>query len=255
MSTILKTLKKLEEEKTAYDRKLDFREMVLEGESPPYPRMFRNDPRKVLLFLAWLVGGILLGAGIMMWYFGDPSPASGPLASVTTLPAPEASGTRNPSDSTSPSRAKSHFGIPLAQIPEPESAALPPASPGGAAKPKPAAPLKSVSPATSARNEPGNRTAPTATEGKSLASASLRESEPDLPPISHEIHIPGLHVKGIIFLHPGSPVNHIFVSTPEESNLKLKIGETVLGAILQSVEPSRAVFAYKGNRIELGIGE
>ncbi len=33
--------------------------------------------------------------------------------------------------------------------------------------------------------------------------------------------IPGLKVKGIIFLNSDNPVNHIFVSTPNEKNRKL----------------------------------
>ncbi len=67
-------------------------------------------------------------------------------------------------------------------------------------------------------------------------------------------HIPGLKLKGVIFFSPGNPANSIFIATPTEKNSKLKVGNTVLDATLESIEAQRAIFSYHGKMVEARIG-
>ena len=93
----------------------------------------------------------------------------------------------------------------------------------------------------------------TATESNEMEAESFDEF-PFIAPNSAPT-IPGLKVKGIIFLNPGNSVNHIFVSTPDEENRKLKVGDDLLNATLESIEAQKAVFSYQGQRVEKTIGE
>ena len=56
-------------------------------------------------------------------------------------------------------------------------------------------------------------------------------------------------------MNSDNPVNHIFVSTPNEKNRKLKVGETLLSATLEGIEAQKAVFSYQGQRVEKAIGD
>jgi len=73
--------------------------------------------------------------------------------------------------------------------------------------------------------------------------------------VSRGISIPKLKVKGIIFFTSGSPSNHIFVSTSEIKNRKVRVGDTVQSATLMHIESNRVVFSYQGETVHLRIGE
>ena len=73
--------------------------------------------------------------------------------------------------------------------------------------------------------------------------------------VSRGISIPNLKVKGIIFFSSGSPSNHIFVSTLESKNRKVRVGDTIQSATLMNIESNRVVFSYQGEVVRLRIGE
>ena len=73
--------------------------------------------------------------------------------------------------------------------------------------------------------------------------------------VSRGISIPNLRVKGIIFFSSGSPSNHIFVSTLESKNHKVRVGDTIQSATLMHIESNRVVFSYQGEVVRLRIGE
>jgi hypothetical protein len=68
------------------------------------------------------------------------------------------------------------------------------------------------------------------------------------------LNIPSLKLKGIIFFTEGNPANYIFVSSSEQNNVKLKVGESIMGAMLQSIQSSRAIFTKNGETgfVEMG---
>ena len=68
------------------------------------------------------------------------------------------------------------------------------------------------------------------------------------------LNIPSLKLKGIIFFTKGNPANYIFVSSSEQNNVKLKVGESIMGAMLQSIQSSRAIFTKNGETgfVEMG---
>jgi hypothetical protein len=61
MSTILKTLKKLEEEKSVLDQKLDLKGMVLQ-EDAIYPKAVKAERRGFFLIKAIVLGLLIAGA-------------------------------------------------------------------------------------------------------------------------------------------------------------------------------------------------
>jgi type II secretory pathway component PulC len=91
-----------------------------------------------------------------------------------------------------------------------------------------------------------------------IQTATSEAEQPDIYPeklASRGISIPNLKVKGIIFFSSGSPSNHIFVSTLESKNRKVRVGETVQAATLKHIESNRVVFSYRGETVHLRIGE
>ena len=92
-------------------------------------------------------------------------------------------------------------------------------------------------------------------EEAKLAAEVERATPPQLNPRRNAIYIPGLKVKGIVYLAENNPVNHILVSTPNNPNKKLKVGQSALGATLKAIHSNKAVFSYRGQTTVTGIGE
>jgi hypothetical protein len=92
-----------------------------------------------------------------------------------------------------------------------------------------------------------------------IKSATLAENEEVEKPrqvLSRTaVHFPEMRVKGIIFFDDGNLSNHIFVSTPKTTNLKLKVGDEVEKALLESITSQAAIFKYQGHLVELPIGD
>ncbi len=74
-------------------------------------------------------------------------------------------------------------------------------------------------------------------------------------PRLNSLNLPPLKLKGIIYFTEGNPANYIFVSSSEQNNVKLKIGESIMGAVLQSIQSSRAIFTKNGETGSIEMGQ
>jgi hypothetical protein len=266
MSTILNTLKKLEDEKSVLEKKIDLKSLLIQGQDTLYPQVSDADSRKKKAIGGLIIGCALLG-GIMIFLSNTPT---------TYLP-----------------EAKSVFAQkPVAPAPIPKKTLR-------AVKPAPGFPLESIQDFTTtidpeayaisdpmddslddddffspedALSLPVDNAPPVVAESLPEGAEEIREIQtliqsaiqingtenvaprPTFTALN-SVHIPGLKVKGIIFLHADNPVNHIFVSTPNEKNRKLKVGETLLAATLEDIEAQKAIFSYQGQRVEKAIGD
>ncbi|MEE9258720.1 MAG: hypothetical protein V3U37_04175 [Nitrospinaceae bacterium] len=248
MSTILKTLKKLEEEKSVLDQNVDLKSLVLQGENFPAP--FQKAVTGKVGWAAGLIsGGILLGW--LLFAFLSRSEAPKPSAASTFMkPAPVQAFSNEPIASS----PEPHSGIPLSNISGVGQSEITPApkrsffaedaiEPDPVAEPEP----------------PWEKFADLPPEFEEIG--ALIETVKNLPapaPPDSNIrrgYIPGMKVKGIIFFGEDSPSNHIFVSTPSKSNLKMKSGDVAFNAILQSIQPNKAVFSYRNKLIAIEIGD
>lgn len=274
MSTILNTLKKLEEEKSVLEKNVNLKGLLLQGQETIYQQVEDTQSQKWRTVGGLVVGCVLLG-GLMVYLTGSSTidlPETKPvLASKPASPPPK---TNRPfiQPKTSP-------GFPLAGIQDIKPSAVTDHGADSITNSMP-------DPGTDSMYdddffEPENtlvlpvETSPPVLEEalpegteeireiKSLIQTAIVTGETNsgsLDEISgftsnNSPNIPGLKVKGIIFLNSDNPVNHIFVSTPNEKNRKLKVGETLLSATLENIEAQKAVFSYQGQRVEKTIGE
>jgi|GEM_PF-422475 len=258
MSTILNTLKKLEEEKSVLEKNISLKGLLLQGQESVYPQASESASRKWGAVGSLIIGGVLLG-GLFVYFFDSSKTATPETKKTIALNYPQKTETKK----KSLEKTKSYPGFPLARIPEntpseiadplrdddffgPEDALIPPVEP---------APPEIVEPEPIGTEEIREIQSliQTATKSNEMTAERLDEIR-FIEPNSAQ-NIPGLKVKGIVFLNPDNPVNHIFVSTPDEKNRKLKVGDSLLNATLESVEAQKAVFSYQGQRVEKTIGE
>ena len=256
MSTILKTLKKLEEEKSVLEKKLDLKDMVLQDENISYPiSSMKISPRFI-----W--GGALFITGVLVtafWLWTDKPKNIQISAIAPTSPIKLQSPIQKTRQTSS-----SVPGIPLSNIPE---------------QPRPQSNNKAATRANDYMVEkevadnrlmiPENSDADIAERAVSeeqgiheiqslIASAKSLANQPDeifTPKINKNLIIPGLKVKGVIFFSSESPSNHIFVSTPKISNQKVRVGDSIESATLLKIESNGAIFSYQGQRVHQQIGE
>ncbi|MEK9627903.1 MAG: hypothetical protein VW455_02680 [Nitrospinota bacterium] len=256
MSTILKTLKKLEEEKSVLEKKVDLKELVLQDEESFDIDSFFS--RKNILKGALVFAGV--GIAIAWLWKGKPedrqivqAPRPQPVFLQETPPVKKQDSNSVP-------------GIPLSNIPEQKKQELYPEAVSeeeyyALEKEKPQVPEKVVE----RIKKPVPQVSRPALEEQDIyeiqsliASAKSLADEPDEIQVSKlRSHgsIPGLKVKGIIFFSPESSSNHIFVSTPRTNNQKMKIGDSIHSATLMKIESTGAVFAYKGESVFMAIGQ
>ena len=256
MSTILKTLKKLEEEKSILEKKLDLKELVLQDKDS-----FDIDPSISKNFL-WKSCLLLVGTVLGLVWFWKDNPPEKP---VTQL-AQTHSGYLQRTTPVKKPTISSVPGIPLSNIPEqvrPKNSREPntETQPQKPANENLETERKAVESAN--RIVPGIRSNLSHEKGvfeiqSLIASAKSLANEPEeiqIQQINSHISIPSLKVKGIIFFSPGSSSNHIFVSNAQNSNHKMRIGDTINSATLMKIESMGAVFAYQGESVFMGIGQ
>lgn len=256
MSTILKTLKKLEEEKSFLDQKTDLKSLVLQENVHSASSFSMERSRWILLF-----GALILGGGVLagMWiFFSSPSPGGAqiPLVAVHE-PPPAASAVKE-----FMARAESHPGIPLVQIPEPEELSR---LVGDAEMSQPVADddttqqvsLNSEPVVPQEADDPISVPEMEAIDMliKNATAAALEDTGPSLPASAADgARIPGLEVKGIIFLFENSPSNHVLVTTRGKGSSRLSVGDHVQEAMVKEILPNEVVFSYQGQLVKMGIG-
>ena len=244
MSTILKTLKKLEEDKRLLEKDLDLKELVLQ-EDQKLP-VTLEITRKNFLITGLFLAGIIV---VTLVFFGRPSVKN---EEVYFSQVPQG---KKP-ESIVRKEDVPTLGISLSNIPEQRqhyeerARKLPPPI-------NEKAPVREISQPI-AEPEPFPHDI---NEIRDLIQTAKSESiQPQSNPypeelVSRGISIPKLKVKGIIFFTSGSPSNHIFVSTSEIKNRKVRVGDTVQSATLMHIESNRVVFSYQGETVHLRIGE
>ena len=248
MSTILKTLKKLEEEKSVLEQNVDLKGLVLHGDDHRLSPQ-KNGVRKITWIVGLICTGIVLG-GVSVIFFKQADPVK---KYYSTLPAIKESRSGN-SPNLSSLNNTSHQGVPLSNVPEvgdiPRDMEL--EQEFIEWYPEPAPPERSAESIS---------IPPTEAEDIDSLIAKVKESVQNPNPAGSKHisgrkgHISGLKVKGIIYFGEDSLSNHIFISTPDRSNLKMRIGDSAQNATLESVQSSKAVFSFRDELIEIAIGE
>ncbi len=286
MSTILKTLKKLEEEKSVLDRSADLKTLVLKDD---LASVLEDDRRPGILWLSVLVVLCLALAGYWLYAQKAASPPPAPSAAAQVAPALPRQTVKQPPPP--PSSRPKPTGIPLANIPESEGgqvpqldeeypweeeelefefesapalSAPPAALPGDAAlsegerdgsapvpeqaalTEEPAPEAEAAAPALPAEIQEIDNLIKSATESTRVEESALPSPATEAPG--------GLKVKAIIFFDEGSAGNHIVVATPNRGNLKMKVGDEVDGTKLTAIAANRVTFDHEGRAIEIRVG-
>jgi len=240
MSTILKTLRKLEEDKNALDQKLDLKGMILK-EDVTSKKSIKSDRRKFFLLIAMVTG--LLIAGVVFYHWAP---------NYETLSSPKHLLNKTPTQKTVPfkdsSRPRAFEGVPMTAISSNELVSK--TEPNKSLSSKPFTELLPE------KTTPVSTSSDTEEIKKFMGSTvALTKKQPTLPPTIQSGHIPGIKIKGVIFFDKGSSSNHIIATTENNSNLKLRVGETVQGAVLKSIHPNYVIFFHHNQLIEVGIGQ
>lgn len=263
MSTILKTLKKLEEEKSVLDQKLDLEGMVLKEETN-YLKILENKRRRFFLN-ALIVTAVLITGGVYFYYWSSPDNTSKSSKRITTKALTQQKQT--PKTLTNP---RTFEGVSMAGIPnsnkEPtiEAEMTYPSlkklenetTPEKLNRLKKTVPSKRFTQLLPQENLPAKVSSEfEEIENLIKVATTSAKNGTDSPTAIRSGHIPGIKVKGIIFFNAKSLSNHIIVTTPKNSNLKLRLGDSTQHAVLKSIHPNRVIFLYQDQLIEVGIGQ
>ena len=239
MSTILKTLRKLEEDKNTLDQKLDLKGMLLK-EDTSSQKSIKSDRRKFFLLTAMVTGLLIAGVVFYHWAPNYETPSSpkhvlNKTQTQQTIPFKDSS------------RPRAFEGVPMTAISSNELVSK--AEPNKSLSSKPFTELLPE------KTTPVSTSSDTEEIKKFMGSTvALTKKQPTLPPTIQSGHIPGIKIKGVIFFDKGSSSNHIIATTENNSNLKLRVGETVQGAVLKSIHPNYVIFFHHNQLIEVGIG-
>ena len=240
MSTILKTLRKLEEEKSILDQKLDLKEMLLK-EDAVFPKSIKLDRHKLFLLIAMVMGLLIAGGAVFSYWPSSQEVSSSRKHVLNKTPV------QQPPPFKDLSRLRAFEGVPMAAISSNELAS----------KPKPNKYLSSKQVAKLLPEEaPPISTSSGMEEIESLirSTTALAKKKSAMLPTIQSGRIPGIKIKGIIFFDKDSSSNHIIATTDSNSNVKLRVGEAVQDAILKSIHPNHVIFLYHDQLIEVGIG-
>ncbi|HIN88949.1 MAG TPA: hypothetical protein EYN05_09895 [Nitrospinaceae bacterium] len=239
MSTILKTLRKLEEDKNALDQKLDLKGMILK-EDVTSEKSIKSDRRKFFLLIAMVTGLLIAGVVFYHWAPNYETPSSpkhvlNKTQTQQTIPFKDSS------------RPRAFEGVPMTAISSNELVSK--------AEPNKSLPSKPFTELLPEETTPVSTSSDTEEIKKFMRSTvALTKKQPTLPRTIQSGHIPGIKIKGVIFFDKDSSFNHIIATTENNSNLKLRVGETVQGAVLKSIHPNYVLFFHDNQLIEVGIG-
>ena len=246
MSTILKTLKKLEEEKSILDQKLDLKGMALK-EEVTYSKVLENERLRFLI--AAMVTIIFIFGGIVFYYWvTNNQTTSQPkhvLNQIQQKPLPKSS-----------PKLRTFEGISMALIPgnKKETKVKPEQD---FAFPDQKTTKLPFTPKPISKEVPTLEISNDLEEIENLIQSTTTLSKNDLTTTVTKLngYIPNVKVMGIIFFDEGSSSNHIIVTTPSNSNLKLRVGDPVQNAVLKSIHPSSVIFLHQNQLIEMSIGQ
>jgi hypothetical protein len=237
MSTILKTLRKLEEEKSLINEKLNLEEMLLKEDSS-YTKLGSSQWKFFLLI--GIVAIFLTAMGVIFY-----PPAPNYEVSIFKSHSPKEKAIQQTIESPDSPKFQTFEGIPMAAISSNELAS---------------------NPKKKLRSKPFNKllpdeTCPVATspdivqvENLIRTTANVTKKNSTIEPLSQNGYIPGLKIKGIIFFENGSSSNHIIATTESSSNLKLRVGETFQDTVVKSIHPNYVIFLHRNQLIEVPIG-
>ena len=250
MSTILETLKKLEEDKRRLEKNLDLKKLVLQEDRKPSSHKLLKISSKKFMSVGQVIAGILIGLALV-WGFK-------PSAKNEVTHFSQANPAQKP-PLIFKKRSGATVGIPLSNIPEyrhryEENISENPPSVLEAFAPPPVLEIRQPF----AEPEALPREINEIRDLIQTAKLAAEQHKPFAYPVelaTRGISIPRLKVKGIIFFSQGSSSNHIFVATSESKNRKIRVGDTVQSATLMHIESNRVVFSYRGENVHLRIGE
>lgn len=240
MSTILKTLRKLEEDKNTLDQKLDLKGMLLKEEITS-KKSIKSGRRIFFLLIMAMVTGLLIAGVVFFHWAPNHETLSSPKHALNKTPTQQ---TTLPKDSFRP---RAFEGVPMAAISNNELA--PKTEPNKSLLSRQFTgllPEKTTPVSTSSDTEE--------TKKFMRPTVALAKERPTIPSTIQSGHIPGIKIKGVIFFDKGSSSNHIIATTENNSNLKLRVGEIVQGAVLKSIHPNYVIFFHHNQLIEVGIG-
>ena len=258
MSTILNTLKKLEEEKSVMEQPLDIKGLVTQGD------IGHSSSTHITFRLGWVTSSILFFAIIGgSWYFLfnpqsssvstyiKPPTLQEPILSVPSKPPNEFKTIKGISMDGIQEREKANQLTPIKENSLKES--IPPEnnkplenSKSGLTSIKDILPILESAPET-----PNHKIKNLLKNAQLLA---VNQTLLEKPVVQANGHIPGLSIKGIIFFSDGNPSNYIFASTAEDDSQKLKTGDRIQGAILESIHADHVIFKNQDRLIVVGIG-
>ena len=239
MSTILKTLRKLEEDKNTLDQKLDLKGMLL-TEDITSQKSIKSDRRNFFLLMAMATGLLITGVAFYPWAPNDETPSS-PKHVLNKTP------TRQTTLSKDSFRPRAFEGVPMEAISSNELVSK--------TKPNKSLSSKLFTKLLPEKTTPVSTSSDTKETKKfTQPTVALAKEKPTMPPTIQNGHIPGIKIKGVIFFDKGSSYNHIIATTENNSNLKLRVGETVQGAVLKSIHPNYVIFFHNNQLVEVGIG-
>ena len=212
MSTILKTLRKLEEEKNILDQKLDLKEMLLQEETID-AQTIQTERRTFFIILSVVV--VLFIAGGIIFYQPVPTDKiTTPARHIPTKMLPQSL----PKDS---SKLGPFEGVSMSVIPSKEEI---------------------LKPTTKEANKFSTSNNLEKITRSIKSSTTLKKNSPIAPLAIQNGYIPNVKVKGIIFFGKGNLSNHIIITSQNDSNLKLQVGDSIQNAILKTIHPNHVIF-------------
>jgi hypothetical protein len=238
MSTILKTLRKLEEEKDLLNQKLGLEEMLLKEDSS-YPKLIGPGRWKFFLLIG-IVTTFLIAAGVIFY-----PPAPNYEVPTSKKHSPKKKPIQQTIESKNSSKIQTFEGVSMATI---SSIELDP-NPKKKILSKPFTKLLSD-------ETPPAPTSPDIVKFENLirTKATVTKKKSPLEPPIKNGHIPGIKIKGIIFFDKGSSSNQIIATTENNSNLKLRVGEEFQDAVVKSIRPNYVIFSHHNQLVEVVIG-